>query len=73
MSSRERSVRFNQLRKVFLKALDVSVESFGPLDTRECFAPVRETLGQNAIEGVVVKQLGKLNSNIEVKYMYVYI
>lgn len=59
------SARNTQLRKVFLKALDVSVESVRPSDIRDYFGPVQDALG-HSIDGLVVKQLGKMKSEIEV-------
>ena len=64
-SSRLESARNTQLRKVFLKALDVSVESVRPSDIKDCFGSVQDALG-HSLDGTVVKQLGKMKSEIEV-------
>lgn len=64
MSGGVDSARSDQLRKVFLKALDVTVESVRPSDIQECFGPIRESIG-HSMDGEVVKQLGKMKMNIE--------
>lgn len=66
MSSAE-SAKYAQLRKVFLKALDVTVESVRPQDISDCFGPMQGTLG-HSLDGTVVKQLGKMKTAIEVSW-----
>ena len=65
MSSHGESARSAQLRKVFLKALDVTIESVRPSDIRECFSATKDTIG-HSLDGTVVKQLGKMKTTIEV-------
>jgi hypothetical protein len=64
--SAEEDVRSAQLHKVFLKALDVSVEAVGPEVTRDSFESVKGAIGLNNVEAIIVKQLGKLKHNVEV-------
>jgi hypothetical protein len=68
METMEADKRLAQLNKVFLKALDVSVESVGPEDIREAFqGPVLEAVGANPLQAAVIKQLGRLRSSLEVR------
>ncbi len=67
--SAEEDVRSAQLHKVFLKALDVSVEAVGPEVTRDSFESVKGAIGLNNVEAIIVKQLGKLKHNVEVSWV----
>ena len=65
--STEEDARSAQLHKVFLKALDVSLEAVGPDVTRESFEAIKGTIGQNNIDAIIMKHMGKLKQNVEVR------
>jgi hypothetical protein len=57
--------RVAQLQLVFSKAMDVTFESLGPGDIKECFGELRSDLG-NSVDGKLVQQLALSKNRLQV-------
>jgi hypothetical protein len=57
--------KVNQLQLVFSKAMDVTFESLGPSDIKNCFGELRSDFG-NSLDGKLVQQLALSKNRLQV-------
>jgi hypothetical protein len=62
---KEATLKVNQLQLVFSKAMDVTFESLGPNDIKNCFGELRNEFG-NSLDGKLVQQLALSKNRLQV-------
>ena len=65
ISTEEATQKVNQLQLVFSKAMDVTFESLGPSDIKNCFGELRSEFG-NSLDGKLVQQLALSKNRLKV-------
>ena len=67
MTTVEATQKVNQLQLVFSKAMDVTFESIGPNDIKNCFGDLRGEFG-NSLDGKLLQQLALSKNRLLVCY-----